>query len=81
MKSITSRLHSIQTDMSRIQNDLDKTHIEVKSKASVTDVRNCVLRSHFDEVVVTLGENLDAKASDSELQMLQKDMKVWRIIS
>ena len=55
-------------------------HIEVKSKASSSEVRNCVLRSHFEEVVVSLGESLDAKASDVELQQLQKDMKVKHVL-
>ena len=76
MKSITSQLHLTQTSISRIQNDLEQIHVEIRSKASASDVRNCVLRSHFEEVVVSLGATLDSKASDAEMQLLQKDMKV-----
>lgn len=56
-------------------------HVDVKGKASASDVRNCVLRSHFEEVVVSLGETLDAKASETELRQLQKEMKVSNVYS
>ena len=59
---------------------LESQHVDLVSvvdgKASRADVRNCVLRSHYDRVITALGTSVDAKAETQHLDATRDQLKV-----
>lgn len=45
-------------------------------KATVQDVRACVIRKHYDEAVTALGGEIDKKALQGSLQLCEVRVKV-----
>jgi hypothetical protein len=61
---------------------LDATEKVLGTKASVEDMQSCVLRKHFEQVVRTLGEDLDTRATilhvgdvEARTRSLEADME------
>lgn len=50
-----------------LQKQIDATAAQLPGKATVQDVRACVLRSHYDQAVTALGSSIDTKAATTEL--------------
>eukprot|EP00596_Hydrurales_sp_CCMP1899_P008657 CAMPEP_0119049210 /NCGR_PEP_ID=MMETSP1177-20130426/63414_1 /TAXON_ID=2985 /ORGANISM="Ochromonas sp, Strain CCMP1899" /LENGTH=365 /DNA_ID=CAMNT_0007026149 /DNA_START=135 /DNA_END=1229 /DNA_ORIENTATION=+ len=64
-KQLSSRLKEFTTDMNS----------ELANKASVQDMRACVIRKHYDEAVTALGDALDGKVPHRDLQLAQNQIK------
>ncbi len=61
LKEIDNRLINVEEDMS--------------NKASVADVKACVLRRHFEEIITVLGKDCDSKASQFSFNELENFVK------
>jgi phosphotransferase system IIB component len=59
-----------------IESQLADILITLGQKANIQDVRACVLRTHFDEAFVALGEAIDLKASLESLQACETTVQV-----
>ena len=52
--------------------EIDETLL---TKASVTQVKACVLRTHFEDIVKQMGNEMDLKAHNDELLRLERDQQ------
>jgi hypothetical protein len=71
-------LHDSNQDIIDIQNRVRCIEEEaLPSKATVVQVKSCVLRSHFEEIITELGNEIDNKAKNNEvieIDQLQQSM-------
>lgn len=63
LRSLETRADESDRFAARTTSAMDKTDRVLQTKASVEDMHACVLRKHFEEVVRTLGEDLDTRAT------------------
>lgn len=63
-----SRIDATEQLCSLLDAKITSTASQLPGKASVSDVRACVLRSHYDEAVSVLGSEIDTKAAATALR-------------
>jgi hypothetical protein len=52
------------------------TNETLSTKATVTEVKSCVLRKHYEEVITSLGSELDTKAAAMDLSDTNQRLQV-----
>ena len=61
--SLETRADSTDVFSGKVNKALDMTEKALQTKASVEDMQACVLRRHFEDVINTLGEDLETRAT------------------
>jgi len=74
-KEESIRLDNTYTYCEVLDKRLNITELDLPTKASIIDMNKRVLRTHFDEVVETLGTCLDTKSSSLQLQEAEDRIK------
>lgn len=69
--SILARLGRKDALDATMEQRMAAAHADLQAKASLTDVRACVLRSHYDAAIMALGSDLDTKASIAECDVVR----------
>jgi hypothetical protein len=87
VENLNSQFMDIQVDVleakqfpSRLKEFCTNMNSELANKASVQDVRACVIRKHYDEAVTALGDALDGKVPHRDLQLSQNKIKVNKYV-
>ena len=67
-------VNGLISNVSDITTGLEGVKKELTTKAGVTEVKACVLRTHYDEAVMALGSAIDTKAYIADLERAEADI-------
>ena len=83
LSPLHERIHGLEREAkethhrcSLLDQDVKTTVQQLTNKASLSDVRACVLRTHYDEAITALGNAIDQKAPTIEVSQCTDRVKV-----
>jgi hypothetical protein len=74
LSQTVDQVSGLLVDVNEINGSLEGVKKDLATKASVTDVKACVLRTHYDEAVMALGSAIDTKAFIADLERAEADI-------
>ena len=75
MSEVRNQLEFTNSTMDAIDSRLTVAENILLDKATVSQVKACVLRSHFEEVISALGDDVDRKATQKFVLQLQQEQE------